>query len=195
MTNGPPPESPAEALARIEGVLARHGVTEFAITGSVALGVWATPRETRDVDLCGVIPLGEVDRLLAQHDGVRGGAGELPDVIRFRVGSWDVDLFVCKSHYDEVCLRRAVRVDLAGTGLRVVTPEDLLVHKAIKLRTDRRRVFQDLADLRLLVEARGASIDWAYVHRWIRESERALLDAVRSLDDEAALRALQSSNP
>ena len=63
----------------------------------------------------------EVDRLLALHDGIRSGAEDLPDIVRFRVGNWDVDLFVSKEPYDRECLRRAIAVEIDGVPVRVVT--------------------------------------------------------------------------
>jgi hypothetical protein len=32
------------ALARLVELLDRHGIRDFAVTGSVALGAWVTPR-------------------------------------------------------------------------------------------------------------------------------------------------------
>jgi predicted nucleotidyltransferase len=106
------------------------------------------------------------------------------------VGDWDVDLFVAKRRYDEVCLARAVPVELGGILVKVVTPEDLLIHKLIKLRTDRRRVLQDLADLRALLEERGETLDWSYLRQWLPEDERELAESLASLDDEAILARL-----
>lgn len=50
-----------------------------------------------------------------------------------------------------------------GIEVKVVTPEDLLIHKMLKLRTDRRRLLQDLADVRAVVEARGDRLEWDHV--------------------------------
>jgi hypothetical protein len=77
-------------LSRVTAVLRDHGVDRFAFTGGVAVGVWAQPRQTHDVDVCGVLPPAEVDRLLALRDGIRSGPGEMPDLVRVRVGDWDV---------------------------------------------------------------------------------------------------------
>jgi hypothetical protein len=184
-------ESFGSDLQRIVAVLRSHRVDDFAFTGGVAVGVWAAPRQTKDVDLCGSLPLSEVDRLLALHDGVRSGPAELPDVVRFRVGSWDVDLFVSKSPYDRECLRRAETLDIDGVIVRVVTAEDLLIHKMMKLRHDRRRILQDLADVRAVVDARGESVDWDYVRKWARADESNWLEAVgRSTDEELVRRLL-----
>jgi len=183
-------ESLGGALQRIAAVLQDHRVTDFAFTGGVAVGVWAAPRQTKDVDLCGSLPLAEVDRLLALRDGVRSGADELPDIVRFRVAGWDVDLFVSKSTYDRECLSRAVSVLAEGVSLRVVTAEDLLIHKMIKLRHDRRRLLQDVADIRAVVDARGTQLDWEYIRRWARPDESGWLEQVARSTDEELLRRL-----
>jgi hypothetical protein len=185
------PDPRPEVLARVAEVLAKHRVVDFAFTGGVAVGVWSAPRQTKDVDVCGSLPLEEVDRLLALRGGVRSGSEELPDIVRFRVGSWDVDLFVSKGEYDRECLKRAVAADLGGASVRVVTAEDLLIHKLIKLRTDRRRLLQDLADVRAVIHARGEDLDWEYIRRWSRPNEAAWLeDARRGSDEELVKRLL-----
>jgi hypothetical protein len=65
------PELPRALLERIARVLHDHQVVDFAFTGGVAVGVWSAPRQTKDIDLCGSIPVAEVDRLLALHDYVQ----------------------------------------------------------------------------------------------------------------------------
>jgi hypothetical protein len=184
------PDSAATILPRIAAVLRDHHVVDFAFTGGLAVGVWATPRQTKDVDLCGSLPMEEVDRLLALRDGVRSGPAEAPDIVRFRVGTWDVDLFVSKSSYDHECLRRAVEVELEGVSVRVVTAEDLLIHKMIKLRNDRRRLLQDLADIRAVIEARGTDVDWDYIRKWARSEESTWLEKVANATDEELVRRL-----
>jgi hypothetical protein len=178
-----------ELLAQIARVLRSHRVDDFAFTGGVAVGIWAQPRQTRGVDVCGSLDPAEVDRLLALHDGIRAGAEELPDLVRFRVGDWDVDLFVAKDAYDRSCLQRAVSTSLDGTDVRVVTAEDLLIHKLIKLRSDRRRLLQDVADLRAVIDAQPG-LDWSYLRAWLPEDEATLLATVASTPDDELVRRL-----
>ncbi len=180
----------AAALGRLAQVLAGFGVTDFALSGGVAVGVWSTPRTTRDIDVCGVLPPASLDSMLAVLDGMRFGPSEVPDSLRFTIERWDVDFFVAKSAYDRECLARAVNVALAGASLRVVTAEDLLIHKLIKLRTDRRRILQDLADIRAVVVARGSGLDHAYLASWLSADDAALLAAVENLDDEALVQRI-----
>jgi len=190
IVNGDQPELLGTILQRIARVLRSHEVLDFAFTGGVAVGVWAAPRQTKDVDLCGSLPVEEVDRLLALHDGIRSGSEELPDIVRFRVDDWDVDLFVSKGAYDRECLSRAIAVEIDGVPVRVVTAEDLLIHKMIKLRHDRKRLLQDLADVRAVVDARGDTLDWEYIRRWALPQESAWLEEVSRSTDEQLVRRL-----
>jgi len=54
MVNGDQPDLAGTILQRIARVLRSHRVLDFAFTGDVAVGVWAAPRQTKGVDLCGV---------------------------------------------------------------------------------------------------------------------------------------------
>lgn len=71
-----------------------------------------------------------------------------------------------------------------------MTAEDLLIHKLIKLRSDRRRLLQDLADIRSVLDARGDAIDWDYLASWLPPEEIDLLRSVSAVDDEALVRRL-----
>ena len=107
-----------------------------------------------------------------------------------------MDLFVSKGAYDRECLRRALPVEIGGVSARVVTAEDLLIHKMIKLRHDRRRLLQDLADVRAVVEARGDELDWDYVRQWARpEESRWLEEATRSTDEQLVQRLVGPPDP
>jgi hypothetical protein len=193
IVNGGQPEPAGAILERIILVLRSHQVLDFAFTGGVAVGVWAAPRQTKDVDVCGSLPLEEVERLLALRDGIRAGSEELPDIVRFRVDDWDVDLFVSKSPYDRECLMRAISAEVDGVSVRIVTAEDLLIHKVTKLRHDRRRLLQDLADIRAVVDARGDELDWEYIRRWTGGEESAWLEEVRRSTDEQLVRRLPAA--
>lgn len=177
-------------LAQVVAVLERHRVQDFAFTGGIAVGVWSAPRQTKDLDVCGSLPADEVNRLLALRDGVRARSGQLPDMVRFRVGSWDVDLFVAKGDYDRACLARALHAQIEGVDVRVVTAEDLLIHKLIKLRSDRRRFLQDLTDIRAVAEAQREGLDWGYLKTWLEPADESLLRSLLDSTDEEIVRRL-----
>jgi hypothetical protein len=171
-------------------MLSRLGVGEVALTGAQALGVWTVPRSTADVDLCAVVPLKSVDRLLAQYDGIRVGPEEVPSIIRIQFRGWQVDLFVAKSEYDLHCLERAVATKIGEAEVRVVTPEDLIIHKLHKLKDDRRKLLQDAADLRLLATTLGPRLDLDYLRKWLEPSDAELASQLATLDEAELVRQL-----
>jgi hypothetical protein len=177
-------------LRQITEVLERYGVAQIALTGGLAFGVWATPRFTRDFDLCASVPEEAVDKLLARFDGIRVGPGRIPQLIRFSFGEWDVDLFVATTEYDRECLARAVSAEVVGLRIGVVTAEDLLIHKLIKLRDDKRKLLQDGADIRQILEARGAELDHAHLRRWLPPEHAELLAQASHIDDAELVAAL-----
>jgi hypothetical protein len=179
-----------EDLARLVRALEGLGIRNFALTGGAAYGVWVEPRETRDLDVCAELPQAALMPLLAHFDGMRFGASEVPDIVRFRIGDWDVDLFVAKYPDDFECLARAVPVALGSATVRIVTAEDLMVHKLRKLRSDRRRVLQDAADLRTIF-AQKSDLDWSYVQSHLGPDDLALLDSIRRLSDDEFLERLK----
>jgi hypothetical protein len=184
-------DQPLAIVGRLATALGAFGVGQIVVTGSAALGVWATPRQSRDIDLCGSVPPASVPKILARFDGLAAGPADAPGVLRLRFGSWDVDLFVTSDDpYDRECSARAVEVPTAAGPVRVVTAEDLLIHKLIKLRNDRRRLLQDLADMRAVLQAQLPSLDWDYLRRWLPADEAETLSVLSTCDDEQLARRI-----
>jgi len=155
------------------------------LTGSAALGIWTTPRQSRDIDLCASVPAEAVPKLLARFDGIAAGPSDDPGALRLNFAGWDIDVFVVGDdpYYDD-CARRAVHIDTPFGPIAVATAEDLLIHKLIKLRTDRRRFLQDLADMRALLETGGQRLQWEHLQRWLPPAEADFLRRLRDLSDE-----------
>ncbi len=85
-------------------------------------------------------------------------------------------------------LRPASSDDFAKSFL----PEDLIIHKLTKLRSDRRRVLQDAADLRALLAARRDQMDWAYLSKWLPAPDAELVREMDSLNDAQLVQRLMS---
>jgi hypothetical protein len=184
-------EKPLEIVGRLAAALGGYGVSQIVVTGSAALGVWATPRQSRDIDLCGSVPPAAVPKILARFGGLAAGPADAPGLLRLRFGSWDVDLFVTSDDpYDRECAARAAEVATPAGNVRVVKPEDLLIHKFIKLRNDRRRLLQDLADMRAVLQAQHQTLDWDYLRRWLPADEAETLSVLSEADDEQLARRI-----
>jgi hypothetical protein len=157
----------SDALTRLGRLLARARV-EYAVIGAHAVNAWLEPRLTADVDVtieAGPEAIRRVKQVFEEEGftASREQGAELPsgpDFVRLTSADEEVvvELQAAKTGFQREVIRRAT-----GSGLKVATPEDLIVMKLIANRA------KDRADLDGLV--RLAGIDWAYVERWAAEWE------------------------
>lgn len=181
---------PAAALGALVEALAQFHVSAFALTGGIAFGVWVEPRHTQDFDLCARITRDAAERLAARFDGQPIGGGSVPSIVRFEVAGWQVDLFAALTAYDDECLARAERIELLGHVVPVVRPEDLILHKLLKLQDDKRRLAQDAADLTALLAL--DALDWGHLERWLPSVRGDFLHRGEPLPLDVLIRHLQA---
>ena len=150
-----------DALADL-GQLVESASVSYAVIGGHAVNTWLEPRFTADIDVTLIAdPVGLVrlrDALtkagfeVAQEYGANQPSG--PDFIRFVSGDRSV---VIEFQVAKTELQRSVVARAKSTveGVRVATPEDLLV---LKLIADRAKDRVDLEGL-----ARLSNLDWSYI--------------------------------
>ncbi len=147
------------------------------IIGGVAASLLGRPRATRDVDALVLLGEGEWDSFL--REGQRYGFGpRLPDalafarqarvlLVRHEPSQIEVDIALAALLFEEEAIAGAVEVTLAGVSFRVVTPEDLIIMKAVAQRP------RDLADIAGVLDA-NPDLDVARIRRWVGEFAQAL---------------------
>jgi len=152
-------------LPSIHGIIA--GIPH-ALIGGYAVNVWVPPRETSDIDLTIAADhasfarlaerLGSAGLTKTEEHGAEAPSG--PDFQRFKSksGRIIVEFLVAKTAFQHEVIQRAVPLP---SGLRVATPEDLLV---LKLIADRSKDEKDLIALCALPD-----LDWGYVDDWAEE--------------------------
>jgi hypothetical protein len=165
------------ALASVGRLFEAAGVP-YALIGAHAVNAWIEPRITADIDVTAQISpadLARLERELAAERFTRTRAEGMdlpsgPDFVRFASGDGAIVLEIqaAKTELQRSVIQRAIR---AEDGVRVATPEDLIVLKLIANRP------KDQVDLLGLVELAG--LDWPYVERWAAEWE--VLDLLRRL--------------
>lgn len=168
-----------ETLAALFEIFERYRIKPVALTGGVAFSIWVTPRYTKDFDFCAVVPEEAVAKLLARFDGHPSGPERVPRIIRLRIGSWEVDVFVVHSEYDKECLARATTGNFLGLNVTVVSPEDLLIHKLIKLRDDKSKILQDASDIQAILAAH--KVDGEYLARWLAPEQASIIESGHEL--------------
>ena len=189
----PEPATAAEVARAIADALDRHGLP-YAIGGAIALGFYAVPRATVDVDVnIFVPPADQLTRALIALGDAGFVADEEEPRLRARANSEGqfrgsirglrVDVFVpAFAYYGQLASRRR-EVTLVGRPLWILSPEDLVVLKMMFFRR------KDLADVEAILRDQKASLDSRFVRRQLIElvgadDERlAALDAIeRDID-------------
>jgi hypothetical protein len=167
--------SPLTTIAR----LLEQAAVPYVVIGAHAVNAWVEPRITADIDVTAAVDGGGMTRLtntlvaeewsVGRAHGVTQPSG--PDFVRFISSDAVITLEVqaAKTDFQREVIRRAVMTD---DGVRVASPEDLIVLKLIANRP------KDQVDL--LALAALPDLDWPYVERWADAwGVRALLDALR----------------
>jgi hypothetical protein len=139
----------------------------YALGGAIALGYWAAPRGTLDVDLTLFLPPdrpSDCVRVL-QELGCDVAANEAVQSLRehgFCRVSWHgtrVDVFVPLIDFYEVAKQRRKRVDLGDQSIVIWDAETLSVFKMMFFRR------KDLADVEQILRTQGTQLDRVWVRK------------------------------
>ena len=149
---------------------------DYMIVGGIANAVWGEPRATLDVDVTVAVENPDMAAAIAGLGRLFKTAVADPDafVRRTRVLPLDtadgirIDVIFALLSFERDAVQRATTVMFGGRGIRVVTPEDLLLMKII---SDRPR---DLADAEALTRRRAGTLDRAYLEPRLREFAESL---------------------
>lgn len=146
------------------------------VIGGVANLVWGEPRLTQDVDVTVALTeerVQEFIELLAQHFEIL-----LPDPLPFfrehrvlplaSAGGARFDLIWAGLPYEEAALERSVPHSLGGVAFRVVTPEDLIVHKLVSTRP------RDREDVDGVLRRQRPTLDREYLDPLVQELAEVL---------------------
>jgi hypothetical protein len=157
-----PPTSSIDSLRRALEV----ANIDYVVIGAHAVSAWIEPRFTSDLDITIQADPADLERLeqalavegftRARTSGEEQPSG--PDFVRFScAGAIDLEVQIAKTGFQRDTIARTHSQD----GLRVATPEDLIVMKLIAYRP------KDRADLAGLLAL--SDLDWAYIERWAKE--------------------------
>jgi hypothetical protein len=161
-----------EFVRQIAGRLQSAGL-DYMMTGSMAMAVYTTPRMTRDVDLvleCSVADVETIVGLFSPDCYIDRAAVEEAIVSRsmFNIvhNDWIIkgDFIVRKDDdYRRTEFARRRTVDVDGTPISVVAPEDLILSKlvwALESGSELQR-----RDVRAILDTE-TELDWEYMHSW-----------------------------
>jgi len=154
----------------------------YMVTGSMALGVYAVPRMTRDIDVVVELSADDADRICAlfgpdfyvDADAVRASIADRGTFnLIHEALVVKVDVVVRKdTDYRRTEFARRRRLTFEGHPLFVVAPEDLVISKLDWARDTRSEV--QLGDVRHLLRS-VPGLDRAYLEQWIARLDLASL--------------------
>lgn len=166
-----------DPVRQATSLLAERGVA-YALIGGHAVNVWVAPRFTRDIDVTVQASLPEMADLkkallgaglkLDREFGAELSSG--PDFARFSSsdGVLILEIQSAKTDFQREVVRRA----RDEQGIKVASPEDLIV---LKLIANRSKDEEDLRNLTAL-----AALDWPYIEHWATSwAVRDRLDRLR----------------
>jgi len=161
--------TPPELAVEVSGFLRAAGI-DHAVGGALALGFYAEPRGTLDVDLNIFVDADEpgeaLDALSAggvaidREHAITTIASRGDLFLRHR--GCRLDLFFNSIPFHASASRRTREVHLLGARVPILAPEDLIV---LKLLFNRRK---DVVDIERIVAA-GSALDWSYIRHWLIE--------------------------
>lgn len=161
------------------------------IVGGVAASILGRPRATRDIDVAALLDSDRWAEFLATS-ALRGFVSRLSDPIGFArearvlllrhvASETDIDVILAALAFEREMIARGQGIMIAGVSVRLPTPEDLLVTKAVAHRA------RDIADIDALLDA-NPGLDLRRVRRWVRAFAEALDEPAIANDLEAQIR-------
>lgn len=165
-----------EVFAAIAAAMAESG-SRWYLFGAQAATLWGRPRLTADVDVTVEVLHGGVDAFVAamKRQGFRLRFDDAEFVSRTRVLPFihattetPLDVVLAGPGLEEQFLARAIQVQLEGTVVPVISPEDLIVTKVLAGRP------KDIEDVRGVLRERAESLDISSIRATLRMLEEAL---------------------
>ena len=183
--------TPPELAVEVSGFL-RAAAIDHAVGGALALGFYAEPRGTLDVDLNIFVdadaPGEALDALSAggivvDRDRATAAIASRGDLF-LRHRGCRLDLFFNSIPFHASVSRRTREVHLLGARVPILAPEDLIVLKLLFHR------HKDVVDIERIVAA-GTALDWPYIRHWLIEcvgKDDARMETLNTLREEDARR-------
>ncbi len=147
------------------------------VIGGVALAFLGRPRLTKDIDVLALVGLDQLEYFL--KSGKRFGfVPRISDphsfarrnrvlLLKHKTTGVEIDISLGVLPFEEESFERSRVIHETGLSIRLPTPEDLVIMKAVAHRP------QDLADIETLLSV-NSKIDIKRIRKWVREFSKVL---------------------
>lgn len=175
-------------LMALQGLLARFE-NRGVIIGGIAASLLGTPRLTADLDAVLLVGVDEIPRLV-QQAAAEGIAPRIPDcetfartshvlLLRHTASGTDIDISLGLLPFEVEMVDRSQPYAIGPLELRLPTPEDLIILKAVAHRP------KDLLDIQAIA-TNHPGLNRGRVEHWVRQFAE-LLEMPELWDDVAGL--------
>jgi hypothetical protein len=170
-------DTPLRSALDAVRLLLRHFDDQGIDIGGVAASILGKPRLTRDIDVTLMLDLSDVQILVLAASAVNI-TPRIPDELEFARRSRvlllqheptgiGIDISLGAMPFEAEAIARGKVVDLEGLKVRLPTPEDLIIFKAVSHR------LKDLQDIYDLIQA-NPGLDVARIRFWVTQFAETL---------------------
>lgn len=164
-----------DALASITELLAEMNLP-YMVFGGIANSIYGNPRQTFDIDIKLILEK-DINPFLEEITKIGKIVPEDPqeflaetNVLPVDIHTIRVDLVAADLPFEREAINRSVPIDFFGVKIKVCTPEDLVIQKAISVRE------KDWMDIKYIIENLKNDLEWDYLLRHCRDLSEFLDD-------------------
>jgi len=166
MNNNPLIQSLKEVCSFLD-----EAAVEYILVGGLAVGIWAEPRATVDIDFLVSIHINDVEDLkqrltesnrfvfIYDKPMVFGKITFLRATIKSNTDI-SVDFLFADDEFKNRALQRKESVKVNDFSVNISSPEDLIILKLLSGRE------QDRLDARKILDIQRENLDWVYLQTW-----------------------------
>lgn len=155
--------------------LIKNTKVDYAILGGVAVSIYGEPRLTFDIDVNLILDNNRIDIFLKESR--KFGFSPLPLNIKKFVKVTGVipmrflknkvtgrcDFIIAQNILEYLCIKRARFKKIYSTRVKLISPEDLVIHKITSQRP------RDLEDVQGILIRQGGKLDIRYITYWLKK--------------------------
>lgn len=165
-------------LKSLAGCLSSQKI-KYVVIGGIAVSVYGEPRFTADIDVNIILDKGEIGAFLTK--AARYGfypvfpnveklaleTGVIP--MSFKKGKvlGKFDIILAENILEYSAIRRGKIKKIDSVGVRLISPEDLIIHKITSSRP------RDFEDLKGILVRQAGKLDVHYIEQWLNKIDSA----------------------
>ncbi len=151
---------------------------KYAVLGGIAVLVYGEPRFTADIDVDIMFDKYLVEEFFkkarqyqfkpatSKAKKIAKTTGVIP--MNYVKGSTSAkfDFIIAENILEYTAIERGATVKIGGVRIKVVTPEDLIIHKITSSRA------RDNEDIKGILMHQGKKLDLAYIQNWLKKIDK-----------------------